>query len=128
MSTPLLIVILLGIVEGLTEFVPVSSTGHLIVVGSLLGFEGERAATFEVFIQLGAILAVAWLYRQRLRGLVIPRPAEGFAGRRGLGLLLLTTLPALVLGAVAHGFIQAHLFDPRTVAVGLGLGLGLWLG
>jgi undecaprenyl-diphosphatase len=113
---------LLGLVEGLTEFVPVSSTGHLIIAGSLLGFEGERAATFEVFIQLGAILAVAWVYRNRLRALADPRPAQGFAGRRGLGLLLLTTLPALVLGALTHQFIRSTLFDPRTVAVGLGLG------
>jgi undecaprenyl-diphosphatase len=100
----------------------VSSTGHLIIVGSLLGFEGERAATFEVFIQLGAILAVAWVYRDRLRALADPGPAQGFAGRRGLGLLLLTTLPALVLGALSHSFIRSTLFDPRTVAVGLGLG------
>ena len=118
----LIIAVVLGLVEGLTEFIPVSSTGHLIVVGSLLGFTGEKAATFEVFIQLGAILAVAWLYRQRLLALVVPRPADGFAGRRGWGLLALTTLPALILGALAHGFIRSELFDPRTVAIGLGVG------
>lgn len=118
----LLIAVILGVVEGLTEFLPVSSTGHLIVVGSLLGFEGEKAATFEVVIQLGAILAVAWLYRQRLRALATLRPAAGFAGRRGWGLLAVTTLPALILGALGHGFIRAHLFTPTTVAVGLGLG------
>ncbi len=118
----LIIAVVLGVIEGLTEFIPVSSTGHLIVAASLLGFEGEKAATFEVFIQLGAILAVAWLYRQRLLALATLKPSEGFAGRRGLGLLALTTLPALILGAIGHGFIRSQLFDPKTVAIGLGLG------
>jgi len=120
--TDLGIALILGIVEGLTEFIPVSSTGHLIVFGALLGFEGEKAATFEVFIQLGAVLAVAWLYRRRLRSLVTLGPAQGFAGPRGLALLALTTLPALVLGAIAHGLIRDQLFTPLTVAIGWGLG------
>lgn len=120
--TDLVIALILGIVEGLTEFIPVSSTGHLIVVGSLLGFEGEKAATFEVFIQLGAILAVAWLYRRRLLSLATLGPGDGFTGRRGLGLLVLTTLPAVVIGALAHGFIRDQLFDPLTVAIGWGIG------
>lgn len=126
--TDLVIALILGIVEGLTEFIPVSSTGHLIVVGSLLGFEGEKAATFEVFIQLGAILAVAWLYRRRLLSLATLGPGVGFTGRRGLGLLVLTTLPAVVIGALAHGFIRDQLFDPLTVAIGWGIGgLGILL-
>lgn len=126
--TDLVIALILGIVEGLTEFIPVSSTGHLIVVGSLLGFEGDKAATFEVFIQLGAILGVAWLYRRRLLSLATLGPDDGFAGRRGLGLLVLTTLPAVVIGALAHGFIRDQLFDPLTVAIGWGIGgLGILL-
>ena len=64
---------ILGLVEGITEFIPVSSTGHLIVAGDLLGFTGERAKTFEIFIQLGAILAVVWLYRERF--LLVARAA-----------------------------------------------------
>lgn len=120
--TDLVIAIVLGVVEGVTEFVPVSSTGHLIVVATLLGYDGDKAKTFEVVIQLGAILAVALLFRQRLSGLLTLAPGTGVAGRSGLVSLGLTTAPALILGAVAHGFIRDHLFSPATVAVGWGLG------
>ena len=124
----LLIAIVLGIVEGLTEFVPVSSTGHLIVVGHLLGFTGERADTFEVVIQLGAILAVAVLYRRRLLSILMLGDATGVRGRRGLLLLSLTTLPALVLGAALRDVITGRLFSPATVALGWGVGgVGLLL-
>jgi undecaprenyl-diphosphatase len=121
------IAVVLGIVEGVTEFLPVSSTGHLIVAGHLLQFSGEKAASFEVFIQLGAILAVVALYWRRFTGL-IPlkgmRWAEygGFSGLRGLSLLFLTTLPALVIGALAHGAIKHYLFSPTTVACALAVG------
>jgi undecaprenyl-diphosphatase len=114
--------IILGIVEGVTEFIPISSTGHLIVVGHLLGFDGPKAATFEIFIQLGAILAVVVLYKQRFLHLCTFRMSAGLAGRRGLILLGLTTLPALVFGAAAHRFIKSYLFTPWTVALGLGAG------
>jgi undecaprenyl-diphosphatase len=114
--------VILGIVEGLTEFIPVSSTGHLIVAGHLLGFEGPKAATFEIFIQLGAILAVVFLYRERFLRLCTLRTSRGFAGHRGIILLGLTTIPALVFGAGAHRFIKAYLFTPASVAVGLALG------
>src|SRR3954468_19790502 len=108
--------IIIGLLEGLTEFLPVSSTGHMIIAGHLLGFTGERADAFEVFIQLGAILAVAFLYRDRFLGLITGRApaadaesgqavsADGrpggqrFAGMRGLLLLAVTTAPALVFG------------------------------
>src|SRR6185295_16902409 len=110
------IAILLGIVEGLTEFLPVSSTGHLIVAGHLLGFTGETSETFEIFIQLGAILAVVVLERERFLALLSFRGQGGFAGPRGCALLLTTTLPALVAGALLHGWIRAHLFGPVTVA------------
>lgn len=121
------VAVILGVVEGLTEFLPVSSTGHLIVVGDLLGCSGQKAACFEVFIQLGAILAVVVLYWQRFVGL-IPRArgpvVEGprFAGVRGLLLLGLTTLPALVAGVLLHKLIKEHLFGPITVAWALGVG------
>ncbi|MBA2755258.1 MAG: undecaprenyl-diphosphate phosphatase [Chloroflexia bacterium] len=114
--------IVLGVVEGLTEFVPVSSTGHLIVAGHLLGYTGEKAATFEIFIQLGAILAVAVLYRERLVRLMPTTPGQGLAGRRGVALLALTTLPALVVGGMAGSAIKDNLFNPTTVAIGWGIG------
>lgn len=118
----LLVVVVLGIVEGFTEFIPVSSTGHLILAGSLLGFTGEKAATFEVAIQMGAILAVMLLYRGRLAGLRPGDEGSGFAGTRGLGLLLVTTAPSLVVGAMLNNLIKARLFTPLTVAIALGVG------
>lgn len=133
--------IFIAIVEGLTEFIPVSSTGHMILAGHLVGFTGPRADTFEVFIQLGAILAVVGLYWERFLGLIpwsASRPAAivaagaglagagpgmtRFAGWRGLGLLALTTFPALVAGKLAHAHIKEHLFSPMTVAAGLAIG------
>ena len=77
-------VVLLGLVEGITEFIPVSSTGHLIVAGHLLGYEGERAATFEIFIQLGAILAVVFLYKDTFLQLFTRQRGRGLAGPHGL--------------------------------------------
>jgi len=118
----IIIAIILGIVEGLTEFLPVSSTGHLILAGHALGFTGLRADTFEVFIQLGAILAVIWLYRERFIKLLQIRKTTGFQGQRGIKLLALTSLPALIAGAALHGFIKEHLFQPTTVAIGLAVG------
>jgi undecaprenyl-diphosphatase len=114
--------VILGIVEGLTEFLPVSSTGHLILAGHLLGQSGEKAATFEVVIQLGAILAVVVLYHRRFLGLVRPSPLVRFSGLRGLWLLFLTSVPAALLGLVLHKFIKARLFTPLTVAAALAVG------
>ena len=131
----LLQALVLGLVEGLTEFLPVSSTGHLIVAGHLLGFEGDKANSFDIFIQLGAILAVVFLYRERFFRLLSfekaerrqsfaaePILKEGFGGLNGIVLLGLTTLPALVFGFLAHSYIKKHLFNPTTVAIGLAVG------
>lgn len=114
--------VILGLVEGITEFIPVSSTGHLIVAGHLLGFEGPKASTFEIFIQLGAILAVVLLYRERFFQLCTVRKSVGFSGPHGWALLVLTSLPALILGALTHGFIKRYLFNPMTVAAALAVG------
>lgn len=118
----ILIAILLGIVEGLTEFLPISSTGHLILIGDMVGFTGDKASTFQIFIQLGAILAVVWLYHQRFAGLLQLRHNNGLRGKRGLLMLGLTTLPALLAGFLLHDFIKDNLFQPRTVAIGLAVG------
>lgn len=108
----------LGLVEGVTEFLPVSSTGHLIVAGELVGFTGERAKTFEIFIQLGAILAVVWMYRERF--LVTARDLGRHPrSRRFIGNLALAFLPAAVVGLRFHDWIKAHLFTVPTVAVAL---------
>jgi undecaprenyl-diphosphatase len=117
-----LTILILGLVEGMTEFIPVSSTGHLIVAGHVLGFEGESAKTFEIFIQLGAILAVVFLYKDTFLGLFTGHRTRGVVGFHGLLLLALTTLPALVVGALAHGYIKKYLFNTHTVALGLGVG------
>ncbi len=114
--------VLLGLVEGLTEFIPVSSTGHLIVAGDLLKFTGDKAATFDVFIQLGAILAVVFIYKEKFLGLLSFEKKDGFSGMNGIILLALTTAPALVIGFLVHSYIKTYLFNPTTVALGLGLG------
>ncbi|QLA16211.1 undecaprenyl-diphosphate phosphatase [Desulfolutivibrio sulfoxidireducens] len=111
--------VILGIVEGLTEFLPVSSTGHLILAGHLLGFTGPKADSFEIIIQLGAILAVVVMYRDRFLGLLRANPYQRFSGSRGIVLLGLTCLPAAVVGFLAHKAIKAHLFGPVTVAAAL---------
>ncbi|HEX5004175.1 MAG TPA: undecaprenyl-diphosphate phosphatase [Gemmatimonadales bacterium] len=106
---------ILGLVEGVTEFIPVSSTGHLIVAGDLLGVTGERAKTFEIFIQLGAILAVVWVYRKRF--LAIAGGLGRDASSRLFVLnLALAFLPAAVVGLLAHRWIKEHLFTVPTVA------------
>ncbi|OIO04684.1 MAG: undecaprenyl-diphosphatase [Desulfovibrionaceae bacterium CG1_02_65_16] len=119
---PWYVALIMGIVEGLTEFLPVSSTGHLILVGDLLRFTGPKAETFDIAIQLGAILAVMVLYRERFTGLLRAEPSRAFSGARGVWLLFLTSLPALVIGFLTHHAIKEHLFGPRTVAAAFVVG------
>jgi undecaprenyl-diphosphatase len=111
----------LGLVEGATEFIPVSSTGHLIVVSDWLGFLDERAKTFDIFIQLGAILSIVWLYRVRLTRAVLAARKEPVS-RRFLLNLLFAFLPAALVGLLAHDWIKAQLFNPTVVAIALVLG------
>ncbi len=118
----ILIATVLGVVEGLTEFLPISSTGHLIITGHLLGFTGEKAEIFEVVIQLGAILAVVLLYRDRFFGLIRPDPENRFSGLRGISLLVLTCIPASVLGLFTQALIKEYLFNTSSVAFALAIG------
>ncbi|QXI62644.1 Undecaprenyl-diphosphatase [Paracoccus marcusii] len=111
----------LGVLEGLTEFIPVSSTGHLLLAGHFLGFDSP-ARSFEVLIQLGALLAILGLYAARLVQVVRDAPHDPVA-RRFIGAVLLAFAPAAVIGAMAHGFIKTVLFEtPMLVAVMLILG------
>lgn len=120
--TDVSIAALLGLIEGFTEYLPVSSTGHLIIVGHLLGFSGQAAASFEIAIQLGAILAVALLYKDRFLGLMRTDPEHAFSGLRGLWLLFLTTLPAVIVGGLFHSAIKERLFAPLPVALAWAVG------
>lgn len=132
-----LVAVILGLVEGITEYLPVSSTGHLILFGDLLEFEGEKAKTFDVVIQLGAILSVLWLYWPRfmalLEGLggVTKDPTSilkpGLQGAAGIFKLGLVTGPALVIGALFGGRIKEHLFNSTSVAIALAVGAVLIL-
>ncbi|MDY0391206.1 undecaprenyl-diphosphate phosphatase [Desulfobulbus oligotrophicus] len=116
--------IVLGIVEGLTEFLPISSTGHLIIAGDLLNYTGDQAKTFEVCIQLGAILAVCWLYRRRLlkviTGLTTDRTAQNFVIN-----LIVGILPSAVFGLLLYEVIKSHLFNPVVVALAMVVGGGI---
>jgi undecaprenyl-diphosphatase len=118
---------ILGIVEGLTEFLPVSSTGHLIIAGDLLGFGGERAKVFMIAIQLAAILAVVWEYRAKLAQVLVGLPSEPGAQRFAVNVVV-AFLPSAVLGFIFAGAIKAHLFNPLTVATAFIVGglLILW--
>jgi undecaprenyl-diphosphatase len=112
---------LLGLVEGVTEFIPVSSTGHLILASHWLGEADEAAKTFDIFIQLGAILAIVWLYRARLAR-TLREAGTRPDSRRFLLNLLIAFLPAAIIGLLAHDWIKARLFAPTVVAAALVVG------
>lgn len=111
--------VIMGIVEGLTEFLPVSSTGHLILTAQLLDFKGERAKTFEIIVQLGAVLAVFVLYFKRF--LRFFKITPGFMKRPGINIIHvgLAMAPAAVLGLILHDLIKNYLFGPWPVLVSL---------
>jgi undecaprenyl-diphosphatase len=112
---------LLGLVEGLTEFLPISSTGHLILAGSLLGLHDEKTRVFDVAIQTGAMLAVIWHYRRRIADTVAGLGGEPRA-RRFATNVLIAFLPAAVLGVLFGSAIKAHLFRPVPVAIAFVVG------
>jgi undecaprenyl-diphosphatase len=115
-SLLLLKAVILGVVEGLTEFLPISSTGHLILAGQLLDFTGERAQVFAIAIQTGAILAVCWEYRARLLGAVAAFGRER-AARRFFTNLAIAFVPLAVLGLLYGTQIKATLFHPIPVSI-----------
>lgn len=113
--------LVLGLVEGLTEFIPVSSTGHILLLGHFIGFE-STGKTFEVLIQLGAILAILTVYFQRLLAIARALPHQASA-RRFVAGILLAFLPAAVIGVLAHGFIKTVLFEsPALICTTLVVG------
>jgi undecaprenyl-diphosphatase len=119
---------ILGIVEGLTEFLPISSTGHLILGSSLLEFRGQNVATFEIAIQTGAMLAVIWEYRQKLLGTLTGIARERGAQRFAFNVVV-AFLPAVVFGLALGGFIKEKLFHPVPVATAFLVGglIILWV-
>jgi undecaprenyl-diphosphatase len=106
---------LMGVVEGLTEFLPVSSTGHLILAGALLGFDDDKAKVFDIAIQTGAILAVILVYWQKIRDTVVALPTQSQARQFALNVLI-AFVPAVLLGLLFGKAIKAHLFTPVVVA------------
>ena len=118
---PLWVALLLGLVEGLTEFLPVSSTGHLVLVEHFIAFEGSFAKAFEVAIQPGAIAAVLFIYRARFAALVRPSAPGRFGGLRGIALLALVTIPILGVGFAVRG-VHDRWLAPLPVAIALGVG------
>jgi undecaprenyl-diphosphatase len=129
MDLPLLLkALILGLVEGLTEFLPVSSTGHLILVGDLLDFNDEKGKMFEVVIQFGAILAVCWEYRARLGAVAAGLRTGKEDARRFVLNLLIAFMPAAVLGLLFATKIKLYLFKPVPVALAFIVGglLILW--
>jgi undecaprenyl-diphosphatase len=111
----------MGVVEGLTEFLPISSTGHLILAGSLLNFTGERVKVFEIAIQTGAMFSVIWEYRERLTRTVTGLTHDPQAQRFALNVLV-AFLPAAVFGLLLGSWVKQHLFHPVPVAVALVVG------
>jgi undecaprenyl-diphosphatase len=106
---------LMGIVEGLTEFLPVSSTGHLILAGALLGFNDDKSKVFDIAIQSGAILAVVIVYWRRLAG-AVAHLGDSAAARRFVANVAIGFLPAAVIGLIVYKWIKAHLFNAPVVA------------
>ena len=128
MSESYLVAIILGIVEGLTEFLPISSTGHLILAGDLLGYTSEKAKVFEIAIQTGAMMAIVWEYRRRFAGAITGAFSDARAQRFLLNLIV-AFIPAAVLGLAFGSIIKKHLFFAVPVALAFIVGgiIILWV-
>ena len=117
----LLKAVIMGVVEGLTEFLPISSTGHLILVGDLLNFNSEKGKVFEIIIQSGAMLAIVWEYRTRFTS-VFTHTFSDRAARRFLTNLVIAFAPAALLGLAFGTYLKAHFFKPIPVALAFMIG------
>ncbi|CAG7597843.1 undecaprenyl-diphosphate phosphatase [Candidatus Vallotia tarda] len=124
----LLKALVLGLVEGLTEFLPISSTGHLILMGSLINFDGEESKVFDIVIQFGAILAICWEYRKRIKQVVWSLATEQITRRFVLNMIV-ASMPAIIIGLLFEKSIKALLFSPVPVAIMLIVGgiILLWV-
>jgi len=122
-----LIAVILGIVEGLTEFLPISSTGHMILIGSLLGFEGVKATVFDVFIQLGAILSVLLLYRRKFINMLDLRFPSALSSKLTIYHVIAGAIPVMAVAFFLHKLIKTYLFSNHTVIIGLVIGSLLML-
>lgn len=120
--------VVLGVVEGLTEFLPISSTGHLILAGDLLGFSDDRAKVFDIVIQTGAMFAIIWEYRERFSRVLAGMFSDP-AARRFVANLLVAFMPAAILGLIFGKMIKAQLFKPVPVALAFVIGglIILWI-
>ncbi len=114
--------VVVGLVEGLTEFLPISSTGHIILAGEILNFQGPPGKVFEIVIQLGAILAVCLLYRAKILATLTGLVQRDPQAVRFTGAVLAAFLPAAIVGVMAHKYIKAVLFNPMVVAIALIVG------
>jgi undecaprenyl-diphosphatase len=119
--TDYLLALFLGFIEGLTEFIPVSSTAHLLILSDLMAFSGPPGHVFEIFIQLGAILAVVFLYRRKLWKTATEWPHDPSA-RHFILILIAGTIPALIAGLIGRDFIKATLYNPYVIASALIIG------
>ena len=115
MDTLLFKALIMGVVEGFTEFLPISSTGHLILAGALLGFDDDKAKVFDIAIQTGAIFAVILVYWEKIRSTVVALPSQQPAQKLALNVLI-AFIPAVVLGLLFGKLIKAYLFTPTVVA------------
>ena len=121
MDNPYLHAAVLGIIQGITEFLPISSTGHLIFFGEMFALPGDVSKSFDIIIQLGSILAVFWVYLDRIKRVAVGSISD-HGSRRFIAVILIAFMPAMVIGGGFHGYIKAHLYNSQVVGIALIIG------